>query len=87
MSATPIFEVQNTSAVRSHDARALLGGGVAVHVSGSKLVDAVEITRCEASAYLSFRVTSGEARALGAELTAAADAVDAARAAKEAAHG
>lgn len=76
---TPItFEPQRVSS-QAHDTYAWLGDGVSLYVTGLGQLDKVELSRCDASTHLSFRLTATEARALGAELLAAAAAVDAAR--------
>lgn len=72
------FEPQRGSS-QAHDAYAWLGDGVSLHVTGLGRQDKVELSRCDVSTHLSFRLTATEARALGAELLAAAAAVDAAR--------
>lgn len=64
------------SSRRTHDACARLGGGVSLYVSADGLLDEVSVSRVDAAATSSFRLTAAQARALGAELLAAAAAVD-----------
>lgn len=78
MTALITFE-QEPGSRRTHDAWARLGGGVSLHVAGGVLLDEIELVRHDACSYVSFRVTAAAARALGAELLAAAAAVDAMR--------
>lgn len=73
MSARITFEPQRGSS-QAHDTYAWLGDGVSLHVTGSGR-DVVELSRCDASTHLSFRLTATEAHALGAELQTAAEAV------------
>lgn len=68
----------------AHSTSAPLSTGHGLHVRSSKRLDEVELTRCGAQDYLSFRVTAAEARAIAAELVAAAVAAELA---KEVCHG
>lgn len=79
MSAAPITFEQRPGGHRTHDACARLDGGASLYVSGAGLLDEIELVRSDAATYQSFRITAAQARALGAELLAAAAAVDAAR--------
>ena len=58
----------------AHSTCAFLMTGHGLHVRSSKRLDEVEMSRCGAQDYLSFRMTAAEARAIAAELVAAADA-------------
>lgn len=81
MSATAITFKHPAAEGRAYAAHAMLDGGVFVHVTGVAELDAVELSRNDAGTGTrqSFRVPVAVARALGAELLAAAAAVDAAR--------
>ena len=68
----------------AHSTCAPLSTGHGLHVRSSKRLDEVEMSRCGEQDYLSFRMTAAEARAIAAELVAAADAAELA---KEVAHG
>lgn len=68
----------------AHATSAPLSTGHSLHVRSLKRLDEVELARCGASDYLSFKVTAAEARAIAAELLAAATAADLA---KEVQHG
>lgn len=68
----------------AHSTCAPLATGHGLHVRSLKRIDEVEVSRCGASDYLSFKLTAAEARAIAAELVTAADAADLA---KEVRHG
>lgn len=77
LDAVSLFFRRNDPAY-AHSASALIGGGIGLHVYGSKHSDKVEFTRTSHSLYLALDLTSKDARAVAGELIAAADAVDAA---------
>lgn len=81
MSATAITFEHPAAEGRAYAAHAMLDCGVFVHVTGIAELDAVELSRSDVGTGTrqSFRITAAQARALGAELLAAAAAVDAAR--------
>lgn len=68
----------------AHATSTVLDTGHGLYVRGHSRLDKVELSRCSTSDYLSFKVTAAEARAIAAELLAAATAADLA---KEVSHG
>lgn len=77
--AVIVFEPNPFGSPGAYATRAELPNGSALHVNGAQRVDRVELSRVGATDYLSFSITSAEARALATELLAAAAAVEALR--------
>ena len=77
--ATAITLERQPGSSQAHDTYAWLGDGVTLHVTGSGRLDVVELSRCDGSTHLSFRLTAAQANALATELMLAAYAVEDAR--------